>query len=135
MGFRKRQRPSMPELNLVPMMDVLMTVLTFFIIVSMTLSIDQGVEVTLPSDQPQPEMEESPPPVLVVEMNGSEEFSVEGETFEKAQLLGQLRLFLRQDEKAQVVLQANEALPYEQVLQTLTELKTVGGDRISLAIE
>lgn len=96
MGFRKRQRPSMPELNLVPMMDVLMTVLTFFIIVSMTLSIDQGVEVTLPSDQPQPEMEESPPPVLVVEMNGSEEFSVEGETFEKAQLLGQLRLFLRQ---------------------------------------
>jgi biopolymer transport protein ExbD len=135
MGFRKRQRPSMPELNLVPMMDVLMTVLTFFIIVSMTLSIDQGVEVTLPSNQPPPEVEDSPSPVLVVEMNGNEQFAIEGEPFAKAQLLARLRLFLRQDEKAQVVLQANEALPYEQVLQTLAELKTVGGDRISLAIE
>ena len=31
----------MPEVNLVPMMDVLMTILTFFIIISMTLSPQQ----------------------------------------------------------------------------------------------
>ncbi|MBD1913822.1 MULTISPECIES: biopolymer transporter ExbD [unclassified Leptolyngbya] len=135
MGFRKRRRATMPELNLVPMMDVLMTVLTFFIIVSMTLSLDQGVEVTLPSNQPQPAVEEPPPSVLIVEMDSEGQFSMEGETLEKAQLLGRLRFFLQQDEKAQVVFQANPSLPYEQVLQTLTELKQVGGDRISLAIE
>ena len=135
MAFRKRQRTSMPELNLVPMMDVLMTVLTFFIIVSMSLSTEQGVEVTLPSNQPSPQAEESPPPILVVTVDPQGQFSVEGEAFNKGQLLAQLRLFLKQDEKAQVVLQANDALPYEQVIEILTELKTVGGDRVSLGIE
>ncbi|NEQ28726.1 MAG: biopolymer transporter ExbD, partial [Microcoleus sp. SIO2G3] len=32
----------MPEINLVPMMDVIMTILTFFIIVSMTLTNQQN---------------------------------------------------------------------------------------------
>jgi len=41
----------MPELNLVPMMDVvILTVLTFFIIISMTLTgQQQSVGITLPS--------------------------------------------------------------------------------------
>ncbi|MEM6424137.1 MAG: biopolymer transporter ExbD, partial [Cyanobacteria bacterium P01_D01_bin.128] len=36
----RKQRPAsrVPEVNLVPMMDVLMTVLTFFIIISMSLT-------------------------------------------------------------------------------------------------
>jgi biopolymer transport protein ExbD len=38
MAFRKRRSPASTEMiNLIPMLDVLMTVLTFFIIVSMTL--------------------------------------------------------------------------------------------------
>jgi biopolymer transport protein ExbD len=51
MRFKSQQKSSqMPDVNLVPMMDVIMTILTFFIIVSMTLTAEQGaVNVTLPS--------------------------------------------------------------------------------------
>lgn len=49
MRFKNRQPGSqIPEVNLVPMMDVLMTVLTFFIIVSMGLTGQQIVNVRLP---------------------------------------------------------------------------------------
>ena len=42
MGFRSRNNHGhgqIPEINLVPMMDVVMTILIFFVIVSMTTSI------------------------------------------------------------------------------------------------
>ena len=53
MKFKRQQRSSqMPELNLVPMIDLIMTVLTFFIVVSMTLTSGTGsVKVQLPSGQ------------------------------------------------------------------------------------
>ncbi|MBE9069935.1 biopolymer transporter ExbD, partial [Leptolyngbya cf. ectocarpi LEGE 11479] len=49
MGLKSRhQRSGIPEVNLVPMMDVLMTVLTFFVIISMELSGVQIFGVSLP---------------------------------------------------------------------------------------
>ncbi|NEQ55108.1 MAG: biopolymer transporter ExbD, partial [Leptolyngbya sp. SIO3F4] len=49
MGLRTRQEnKGVPEVNLVPMMDVLMTVLTFFVIISMELSGVQIFGVSLP---------------------------------------------------------------------------------------
>jgi biopolymer transport protein ExbD len=64
---------QLPEMNLVPMLDVLMTVLTFFIIVSMTLAMDKAVEVPLPTSQasPSPSPEQKEPDPLVVEMTKS----------------------------------------------------------------
>ncbi|MEM1311403.1 MAG: biopolymer transporter ExbD, partial [Cyanobacteria bacterium P01_H01_bin.153] len=38
MRRRRSSDSKIPEVNLVPMMDVLMTVLTFFIIISMSLT-------------------------------------------------------------------------------------------------
>jgi len=136
MRFKNRTKSNkLPEVNLIPMLNVMMGILAFFVMITMMLTNEQGVEVALPSNQPSQVEEEEPPPVLVVEMDEQGQFSVEEQPFDKAQLLAQLRLFLRQDEDAFVVLQASELLPYEQVLQTLTDLKAVGGDRVSLAIE
>jgi len=136
MRFKHRtQNNKLPEVNLIPMLNVMMGILAFFVMITMMLTTEQGVEVALPSNQPAPEPEEGPPPVLVVEMDAQGQFFVEEEPFEQSQLFAQLRLFLRQDEDAFVVLQANQQLPYEQVLQTLAELKAAGGDRVSLAIE
>ena len=39
-----------PQVNLVPMMDVLMTVLTFFVILSMTLNGQQVADITIPGE-------------------------------------------------------------------------------------
>jgi biopolymer transport protein ExbD len=136
MHFKGRSHnSSIPEINLTPMLNVMMGILAFFVMITMMLSEEQGVEVQLPAAQSTPLEVEVPPPVLIVQLTPEGQWMVEGETTEKSLLLSQLRLFLQRDQTSIVVLQASDELPYEQVLQALADLKTVGGDRISLAID
>ncbi len=68
MNFKTQQKSSsqVPEINLVPMMDVLMTILTFFIIISMTLSSQQrALNVTLPSTDGEGVSLDAPDPLVV----------------------------------------------------------------------
>lgn len=135
MRFKRQQRPGqIPEVNLVPMLDVLMVVLTFFIIVSMTLTTQQGLEVQLPSNVDQPTAE--PEPELArVELNAEGEILFDSEPATKEQLAAQVKTFLQANPEGYVVMQADEKLPYEQVVTLLGEMKQAGGERVSLAIE
>ncbi|MBD3881142.1 biopolymer transporter ExbD [Phormidium tenue FACHB-886] len=133
--FRDRrnahQRP--PEVNLIPMLDVLMTVLTFFIIVSMTLGIEQGIEVQLPSSQQNTPAEANPDPLIAkLALQG---LTVADRPVAETQLMQQIRTYLAGNPKGVVVLQAAPDVPYEQVITLLGGMKAIGGDRISLAIE
>jgi len=49
---RRSAKSQIPEVNLIPMLDVLMTVLTFFIIISMGLTGQQLLNVRLPESVP-----------------------------------------------------------------------------------
>lgn len=135
MRFKRQQRPGqLPEVNLVPMLDVLMVVLTFFIIVSMTLTTQQGLEVQLPSNTNEPASETEPEFVLV-ELSAEGEILFDDQPTTQEQLTGQVKAFLEANPKGFVVMQADEKLPYEQVVTLLGEMKQVGGERVSLAIE
>ncbi|MFQ3627497.1 MAG: biopolymer transporter ExbD [Cyanobacteriota bacterium] len=46
-----------------------------------------------------------------------------------------MQVYLRSNPKGFVILQADRRLPYAQVVQTLAEMKQVGGDRVSLSID
>lgn len=135
MRFKRQQRPGqLLEVNLVPMLDVLMVVLTFFIIVSMTLTTQQGLEVQLPSNtnEPAPEAE---PEFALVRLNAEGEILFADQPITEEQLTAQVKAFLEANPKGFVVMQADEKLPYEQVVTLLGEMKQVGGERVSLAIE
>jgi biopolymer transport protein ExbD len=135
MRFRRRPPSSqIPELNLVPMLDVLMTVLTFFIIVSMTLTTQQGVEVQLPSSDP-PAADEPPPKVAIIKLSANNQILFADQPTQAKALTAQTKAFLQENPKGLVVLQPDEKLPYEKVVALLGELKQAGGERVSLAIE
>lgn len=135
MRFKRRKQPGqIPEVNLVPMLDVLMVVLTFFIIVSMTLTTQQGVEFQLPSSANEPTSEPEPEFALV-ELNAEGEILFDDKPATEEQLTAQVKAFLQANPKGFVVMQADENLPYEQVVALLGEMKQAGGERVSLAIE
>lgn len=135
MRFKHQRHESRtPVLNLVPMLDVLMTVLTFFIVVSMTLTLQKGVDIDLPSKDNVALPEDTPEP-LVVELNAQGGLVVQAKPLESSQLTLLLQTYLKTNPKGAVILQANQQLPYEQVVQLLTEMKAVGGDRVSLAVD
>ena len=138
MPLKSRFRAStsqMPEINLVPMMDVLMTILTFFIIISMTLTAQQqSVNIDLPSTNAGANTVKTPDP-LVVGLTNQGTLEVANNPVTDAQLSQQMQVYLQTNPNGAVVLQADKKLPYEQVVQVLGKMRDVGGDRVSLAID
>ena len=136
MQFKRRSKGSqIPEVNLVPMLDVLMVVLTFFIIVSMTLTTQQGVEVQLPGKDQPPSPGAPLPKVAIIKLDPQGQVQFDDKPTDTAALTAQVKAFLAENPKGNVVLQPSEKLPYEKVVTLLGELKQSGGDRVSLAIE
>jgi biopolymer transport protein ExbD len=124
----------MPELNLLPMMDVIMTILTFFIIVSMTLTNQKTVNITLPSANTSTELQDTPDP-LVVGLNRQGQILLGDRPTNEADLAQQMETYLVQNPKGAVILKADSKLPYEQVVKVLATMRDVGGDRVSLAVD
>ncbi|MCU0569232.1 MAG: biopolymer transporter ExbD [Oculatellaceae cyanobacterium Prado106] len=134
LGRNKQNQPP-TELNLVPMIDVLMSVLIFFIIISSTLALEEGVEVALPGsqDQTQQPQPNTPDPLLV--KLTPQGILVNEQPTTEAQALQQVRAFLSQNRQAIAVLQSDPNVQYEQVVDLLAQMRLVGGDRVSLGLE
>jgi biopolymer transport protein ExbD len=135
MQFKNRQPSPAPELNLVPMLDVLMTVLTFFIVISMTLTSDTSVNVALPGSANSAPRTSIQPDPLIVQMNGQGQILVNNQPITEDQLGLYMQSYLAGNAAGVVVLQAAPQLPYEQVVQLLGNMKEIGGDRVSIAID
>lgn len=134
---RKQRVSQMPEVNLVPMMDVLMTVLTFFIIISMTLSGQQVLNILLPGvegDDETVETLENNVPVLVVGLDEQEQIIIRNEVATVEQLAEEMRVHLTENPDGIILLKADRSLNYRQVSGLLKTMRDIGGDRVSLGI-
>jgi biopolymer transport protein ExbD len=138
MRFRNQQQnSSVPEVNLVPMMDVMMSVLTFFIITSMTLTGQRLANVNLPglSGTGAGGNEQNATESLVIGLNRQGEILLDSKVANLAQLTETMQAYLAQNPQGTVVLKADRELPYEEVVKLLKEMAKIGGSQVSLAIE
>ncbi|MFQ3617222.1 MAG: biopolymer transporter ExbD [Cyanobacteriota bacterium] len=137
MRFKQRSYGTPPPINLTPMLNVMMGILAFFVMITMLLSEERGVSVILPpgDNTPPPTEPEEPPEPLLVTLTAQRQLLIEGEPVPGNQWQGPVQVYLRSNPKGFVILQADRRLPYAQVVQTLAEMKQVGGDRVSLSID
>ena len=136
MRFRtQRTQSSIPSIQLIPMLNVIMGVLAFFVMNSMLLTTQEGVNVQLPNtENTQTQPPEKPTP-LIIQLNSRGQLVIGNQSVSQEQLFEQIQTYLSQNPQGAVFLQADSQLPYEQVIQVLAEMRNVGGDRVSLAIE
>jgi biopolymer transport protein ExbD len=118
-------------------MDVLMTVLTFFIIVSMTLTNQQGsLDIELPPTQSAAgATKENVPDPLFIGINKDGEILILNQRVTKEKMAQEIQLYLTAKPEGAVILKADRKLSYEKVIEILGEMKEIGGDRVSLAID
>ncbi|NET58239.1 MAG: biopolymer transporter ExbD [Symploca sp. SIO2E6] len=138
MRFKNKQTgPSMPSIDLIPMLNVMMAVLAFFVMLTTTLTNEQGVDIQLPnsSGEEETETQQEPQDSLVVKLNPEGQIVIQEQTLTSEQLVGQIKAYLQQNDKGTVQLVADPQAPYEKVVQLLGEMKAVGSDRVSLGIE
>jgi biopolymer transport protein ExbD len=137
MRFKSQQKNSqLPEVNLVPMMDVLMTVLTFFIIISMTLTGQQLANVSLPETEGATEnVAEAEPVSLIVGLSAEGEILLDNQTVDVNQLTERMRAFLTENPEGIVLLKADRTLNYSEVNTLLKTMRDIGGGQVSLAFD
>ncbi|WP_448565108.1 ExbD/TolR family protein [Trichothermofontia sp.] len=139
MRFKSSTPDELPQVNLVPMLDVLMTVLTFFIIIAMTLTGQQMINVKLPTTDRTANPQASPPTTqidsLVVGLDANGQVILDNQVISTQGLVEQMRIYLATHPKGLVVLRADRDLTYAQVATLLKTMRAIGGDRVSLAFE
>jgi biopolymer transport protein ExbD len=136
----RHQGNQLPEINLVPMMDVLMTILTFFIIISMTLTGQQSLNISLPqaknSESPDAKKSEKAlPKKLVVGLTDKGQAVVEKQNVSQDVLAKKVADFLTANPEGVVMLKADRRLNFKDVAELLKTLRDIGGDRVLLGIE
>ncbi|MEQ9485033.1 ExbD/TolR family protein [Coleofasciculus sp. F4-SAH-05] len=136
MRFRtQRTQSSIPSIQLIPMLNVIMGVLAFFVMTSMLLTTQEGVNVQIPNNKnTQTQQPETPAP-LIVQLKSQGQLVIGNQSVSQEQLFEQIQTYLSQNPQGAVFLQADSQLPYEQVIQVLAQMRDVGGDRVSLAID
>jgi biopolymer transport protein ExbD len=130
----------MPEINLIPMIDVLTTILTFFVVISMTLTAGQTVlNVNLPKTDKdgtaqQTQTDQQPEP-MIVGINQAGEVVIQNKPVDIAELQAQTKAYFEKFPKGNIVLKADSKTPYEKLAQVLAKVREIGGDRIALAVD
>lgn len=111
-----------------------MTVLTFFIITSMTLTGQRLANVNLPGVGAGGDEQKAQEP-LVVGLNQQRQILLDDKAVSETQLAEKMQAYLAQNPEGSMVLKADRELPYEEVEKVLKEMAKIGGSRVSLAIE
>ncbi len=133
---RRRGDSGVPEVNLVPMMDVMMSVLTFFIIISMSMSGLNIVNVKVPLlGDGAAVVERKEPKKLIFGLTQQGKLLLENRELSNEQMAQEMVKFLDENADGIVILKADSKLTYEKVEDLLKLMRDVGGDRVSLAVE
>jgi biopolymer transport protein ExbD len=130
---RKPTTVKLPQVNLIPMLDVLMSVLTFFVIITMSFSgpVIQDVQTPQASHSDGEPVTHGP---LVLGVNARGEMIYDGKPITADSLKETVRQYLAQNPQGQIIFKADRRLPYRQIATVLAHLADAGGDQISFTI-
>jgi biopolymer transport protein ExbD len=136
MRFRNTEDNGIPTIDLIPMLTVMMGVLAFFVVISVSLGSEELIQVDLPPEQTEdtPNAADTIQDLFIVEMDETGQRLLNGNPIEPEQLVIEIETYLAQDANSIVYLIPSRELPYEQVVQFLGDMRAVGGKRVSLAI-
>ncbi len=116
-----------------------MTVLTFFIIISMTLTGQQIVNVRLPREVAGADEDANGQvtqlEAIVVGLDQEGNLVLDSKTVSFSQLEQRTRLYFANNPDGKLILKADRELSYAEVSRLLADLRDIGGDRVSLAVE
>ena len=130
MSFERRERHIIRELNLVPLIDVLLTILFFYMIVSPMMS--RGLDVNLPKSEANTV---KPEDRIVLTVTRTQELFVEKEKVDIAKLKDVLDSIRKSKPLINVYLRADKDAPYGAVVQVMDVVKQAGIDRLGMVTE
>jgi biopolymer transport protein TolR len=127
---QRRQSHIMRELNLVPLIDVLLVVLFFYMIISPMMS--RGLDVNLPKSGANTI---KPEERIVITVTRAQEVFVDKERIPVGRLGGVLASIRKGKPQVNVYLRADKDAPYGAVVEVMDVVKRAGIDKLGMVTE
>ncbi|HEY7758581.1 MAG TPA: biopolymer transporter ExbD [Burkholderiales bacterium] len=118
-----------PRLEVVPMIDIMMFLLVFFVIVAIRMIAGTGVEMELPGSTTTRELKTS---TVTVGVTKSGETVIDGKTVTAAELRDRLRA-LKKDKPIDVVLAGDKDASLQTLLAVMDSVRSAGITSVGLA--
>jgi len=131
MGGRNENRGIMAEINVTPLVDVMLVLLVIFMVTAPMMQ--QGVQVNLPKANtkamtPQDE-------AVVVSVDKSGKVFINKDEIPAADLRNRLTAMFASREKKEVFLKADAGVPYGEVVKAMADIKGAGIERLGMVTE
>ncbi|MEI7974273.1 MAG: biopolymer transporter ExbD [Bdellovibrio sp.] len=124
----KSSRAVMSEINVTPLVDVMLVLLIMFMVTAPLLQ--QGVAVELPKTSASGlPLREEP---FVLSIDAKQKVQVAGETLEVSRLGEKLKSIFRNRKNQQIFLQADRKIPYGVVAEAIAEIRAAGLTQLGL---
>jgi biopolymer transport protein ExbD len=129
--MRLPDEPDIPtQINIVPMIDVIFAILTFFIMSSLFLSRSEGLPVNLPKASTAKVQQKSK---VVVSVKPDGAIALNKKNIQLPQLETALRSLVDPQEELIVVVNADEKVDHGKVISVMDQVRKVKGARLAIA--
>jgi biopolymer transport protein TolR len=130
-GNRDSGRSTMSQINVTPLVDVMLVLLVIFMVTAPMMQ--QGVQVNLPKAETKALAPKEDTVVVSLEKSGRTFINSTEVTVE--QLKDRLNTILAGREKREVFLKADSAVPYGDVVRVMAQIKGAGVERLGMVTE
>lgn len=121
------------QINIVPMIDVIFSILAFFIISSLFLSKSEGLPVNLP--QASTSQVQQAPEKITVTIQSQGNLMLDDDKIDIEALEGSVRQLIGENQTALVVLKADKSVEHGLVVDVMDRLRRVKGAKLAIATE
>jgi biopolymer transport protein ExbD len=118
------------QIQIIPLIDVIFCILTFFILAALQMTRQQGINVDIPQAKTGVVQMRQ---MLVVSIDASGQTFIDQNVVDRAQLYTLLKQYREKNPDGLLVLNASQNAFYNDVIQVLDVLRSVGGDKVALA--
>jgi len=126
-------RQSDVQIEILPMIDVIFCILTFFILAALGLSRQQAIDLTLPSVNNSVPLTGDGRDRLYISIDSVGQVYLESNPVPISLLQNAAAQYRQEQPTGTIVLYAATSARYEDVITVLDLLRSVGGDRVALA--
>ncbi|PSB14598.1 biopolymer transporter ExbD [filamentous cyanobacterium CCP2] len=131
--MRLPEEPDRPfQINIVPMIDVIFAILTFFIMSTLFLTRSEGLPVNLPTAGTS---EQQPQSQLVVTIDAQSNLTLNQEPMTLEVLEAQIRALALTGQQPFVIINADEAVSHGRVVAVMDRLRAIEGVRMAIATQ
>ena len=126
---------NIPQINIVPMIDVVFAILTFLIVSSLSLSKSEGLPVNLPVNLPKAstsQVQESPAKITVT-LDAQGKFMVDKKLVNLDQIESTVRQVMGSNQSALIVLNADKSVYHGNVVEVMDRLRRIKGAKLGIA--